>query len=960
MPKLVLCACTVVLFLSGTVQAALEEIGNGLINDSVLGITWLKDANMVKTSCDANDVLWQEFDLSVLKTGQKSMRDKERLCSSGGYLNWYEAKVWIALLNAYNYKGYDDWQLPETNPVNGTNYKFDFLYDGSADAGYNISAPDSAYPGSTGSWLAHLHYNSLGNGSLYSPGGTDQRAKVCPAPDYCLQHTGPFENLDPISYWSGTDDPLDPKKTWYFSTGFSRQLMGFKHGYNLRVWPVRPKQSVNKAKLEDLGNGLVNDHTLKITWMKDANMVKTSCDANDALWREFDPETVQRAHLPPRIRSKETICSDHGGLLKWYEAKAWIAVLNSHNYLGYNDWRLPATNPVNGREYNFGGAVNFDGSKDMGYNVSAPGSAYPGSTGSELAHMHYNSLGNGSHYSVGGHEQQESICPHPNMCMQHTGPFNNLRSYKYWSGTEENESGTRSGVHWDTKRENAWAFSNNRGYQGFNNKFDYLFHVWPVRSGLSKVRVRLDDIGNGLINDHRLKVTWMKDANMVKTSCDAHDALWQAFNPGDLPPSERSNRDKASICADNGRLNWYEAKAWIKVLNSHYYKGYTDWRQPAIKPMNGISYIDRRAYDGSTDHGYNIHSSASELADLHYNSLGNPSMYSPAGIDQQDTVCPPPNHCVRNRGPFDNFYDQDPEGYWSRTTQVFNDPLRAHDEGYALSFDPYDGYQGYNDKNIARLYIWPVRSGLSEDRSKLDDLGNGLVNDTALNITWLKDANMVKTSCDANDDLWKSFDPEALPEQNFVAKQHKRDKATICAENGRLNWYEAEAWIAVLNDNHYKGYADWRQQATNPLGRAIDLYGKTYDGSTDRGYNNYSTVSELGNLHYNTLGNGSWYSDTGDNQQGKVCPAPRYCAQHTGPFDNLQSDSYWSGTTHVLSPHSYSVDMQYAWYFSPYNGYLGWENKNTNNFYVWPVRYGLSGRDGAFGEYLRNQFGIPQ
>uniref|UniRef100_UPI003AF541BF hypothetical protein n=1 Tax=Thiolapillus sp. TaxID=2017437 RepID=UPI003AF541BF len=133
MPKLVLCACTVAFFLSGTVQAALEEIGNGLINDSVLGITWLKDANMVKTSCDANDVLWQEFDLSVLETGQKSMRDKERLCSSGGYLNWYEAKAWIALLNAYNYKGYDDWQLPETNPVNGTNYKFDFLYDGSAD-----------------------------------------------------------------------------------------------------------------------------------------------------------------------------------------------------------------------------------------------------------------------------------------------------------------------------------------------------------------------------------------------------------------------------------------------------------------------------------------------------------------------------------------------------------------------------------------------------------------------------------------------------------------------------------------------------------------------------------------------------------------------------------------------------------------------------------------------------------
>jgi len=50
--------------------------------------------------------------------------------------------------------------------------------------------------------------------------------------------------------------------------------------------------NISHAALNDLGNGLVNDTTLNITWMKDANLVKSSCDANDALWQAFDPTTV--------------------------------------------------------------------------------------------------------------------------------------------------------------------------------------------------------------------------------------------------------------------------------------------------------------------------------------------------------------------------------------------------------------------------------------------------------------------------------------------------------------------------------------------------------------------------------------------------------------------------------------------------------------------------------------------
>ena len=33
--------------------------------------------------------------------------------------------------------------------------------------------------------------------------------------------------------------------------------------------------NISHAALNDLGNGLVNDDTLNITWMKDANLFKT-------------------------------------------------------------------------------------------------------------------------------------------------------------------------------------------------------------------------------------------------------------------------------------------------------------------------------------------------------------------------------------------------------------------------------------------------------------------------------------------------------------------------------------------------------------------------------------------------------------------------------------------------------------------------------------------------------------
>ena len=136
----------------------------------------------------------------------------------------------------------------------------------------------------------------------------------------------------------------------------------------------------------------------------------------------------------------------------------------------------------------------------------------------------------------------------------------------------------------------------------------------------------LNDLGNGLVNDTTLNITWMKDANLVKTSCDANNALWQAFDPSTLLAVEQSGNTKAQMCTNNGRLNWFEAEAWIAVLNAQSYLGHNDWRQPATAQADascesqfaaaGGGFLEQRG-------GYNC--TGSELGNLFNVSLANPN-----------------------------------------------------------------------------------------------------------------------------------------------------------------------------------------------------------------------------------------------------------------------------------------------------------------------------------------------
>ncbi|HLG29835.1 MAG TPA: PEP-CTERM sorting domain-containing protein [Candidatus Brocadiales bacterium] len=122
-------------------------------------------------------------------------------------------------------------------------------------------------------------------------------------------------------------------------------------------------------------------------------------------------------------------CLDSNGMMTWDQVNAWINSLNSSNYLGYNDWRLPVTLPVDGSSYNWD--WSYDGSTDRGWNIT--------SLNSEMSYLFYVELGNLGEYDTNGN-------PQPGYEIKNSGPFVNIVNINsptlayydgwYWSGTE--------------------------------------------------------------------------------------------------------------------------------------------------------------------------------------------------------------------------------------------------------------------------------------------------------------------------------------------------------------------------------------------------------------------------------------------------------------------------------------------------------------------------------------------
>jgi hypothetical protein len=207
-------------FAAGSAHAALynrgtDASGNRLIYDSGLNITWYD-----YTYSTNNSETW------------------------GSCLNWAAAL-------SVNHGGtiYDDWRLPTIAVLEDPRV---YGFAGSTTYGYNISTSE----------MGHLFYEELGNKGYYATDGTS------PQPGWGLANTGDFQNLQPLYYYSETDD--GPWTATYFNFYNGEQYVAAKMalgGTGLVAMAVR-SGDVGLVAGDVNGDGHVD--VVDLLWLVDA------------------------------------------------------------------------------------------------------------------------------------------------------------------------------------------------------------------------------------------------------------------------------------------------------------------------------------------------------------------------------------------------------------------------------------------------------------------------------------------------------------------------------------------------------------------------------------------------------------------------------------------------------------------------------------------------------------------
>ena len=223
----------------------------------------------------------------------------------------------------------------------------------------------------------------------------------------------------------------------------------------------------------------------------------------------------------------------------------------------------------------------------------------------------------------------------------------------------------------------------------------------------------------------------------------------------------------------------------------------------------------------------------------------------------------------------------------------------------------------------------------STSRAALVDVGNGLINHPAANLTWVADANLFRTMATADATLvakvvaaWTDGD---IPTLAGDGTTHTIVAADFDAATGRMNWYGARAWVNYLKVTHYKGYSDWRLPE---VGTASLQTGGCLVCVPDDGFAVNS--SEWWRLYFEELGGTAHVPIATSNNGGYAL------------FQNIEGDAFWgnaqNGTTTALFRDG---------------GEQIRDQTNVVSFRAWVVRDGQSVADPPLAPYIWFSPGNP-
>lgn len=198
-----------------------------------------------------------------------------------------------------------------------------------------------------------------------------------------------------------------------------------------------------QATLIDRGGGLIYDDVLNVTWLQNTNLA-----ASNTFGLAYNTDLGNHPNDSEGASYSELI--NPNGRMTWGAALHWIDAMNTANYLGYSNWRLPTLNVMDT-------SCSHDIAPDGYYGYHC--------TDGEFTHLMSADLGVQPGSSV-LNTAGDTAVQIANLAL-----FSNVQSDVYWMGME-----------WAAYPLYAWNYATSVDYQYFDDK-NLPFYAWAVRDG---------------------------------------------------------------------------------------------------------------------------------------------------------------------------------------------------------------------------------------------------------------------------------------------------------------------------------------------------------------------------------------------------------------------------------------------------------------------------------------------